>query len=290
MGTYYPHCAGTAKDLIQYLSRTRDAATEGHRLVTLKRSLRGNCRNGNFRLWRVVSCQYEKDAGSGVYVEKDRFIQLDLCHYCKHYGGWGYKPLEEAACPFYFDCPWGYLFEAPSCNRGWRTSVLRHHLRRRRRVPLQPVSARVTPLIYLTRLVEYCGYDVYLGGLLVREGSSRARRGLSYTATRIAVSPQRVPSELLRDFWEIGTADSAEQPLTHASDADVARLLIGAGVYCVISRDQFSSRQQALDCLSRDAPRGSGPWDIPDCDFDSTSTWSLDAMSGETCRAEIVVG
>jgi hypothetical protein len=42
-------------------------------------------------------------------------------------GTWGYKDMEEASGPFYFDCPLDWLSQAPVQNQNWRDAVIEHH-------------------------------------------------------------------------------------------------------------------------------------------------------------------
>lgn len=38
-------------------------------------------------------------------------------------GGWGYKPMEESAGPFYYSVPLWFLDEVPEVNAAWRLKV-----------------------------------------------------------------------------------------------------------------------------------------------------------------------
>ena len=80
-----------------------------------------------YRLWKVVEVEYHKEG------TKERYIARDLlaCH-----GRWGYKDLYEAEHPFHFDCPLGYLAQAPVECEKWREGVHAYHARMHRRVEI----------------------------------------------------------------------------------------------------------------------------------------------------------
>jgi hypothetical protein len=41
--------------------------------------------------------------------------------------GWGYKKVDEADHPLYYNCPLKYLEMAPVVNQGWRDKVIKNH-------------------------------------------------------------------------------------------------------------------------------------------------------------------
>lgn len=45
----------------------------------------------------------------------------------KAQGLWGYKDMEEACHPYYYDCPIDWLDKAAVMNQSWRDGVIKHH-------------------------------------------------------------------------------------------------------------------------------------------------------------------
>lgn len=84
----------------------------------LKRTLRGNV------LWTVE--EYKPDNGPS-----QKFIGCYLLQ--PHRDGWGYKPMNEAAHPYYYTCPLSWLAEVPEECHNWREGVRRYHERRKLR-------------------------------------------------------------------------------------------------------------------------------------------------------------
>jgi hypothetical protein len=104
MGWLYPHEATRKPILLDIIIRNWN----GYGTIHATHSTR-NC------FWMLVTPPgYEKPI-IGLYV-----IQ-------KAQGLWGYKDMEEAACPYYYDCPLDWLEKAPVTNQNWRDGVVNFH-------------------------------------------------------------------------------------------------------------------------------------------------------------------
>lgn len=91
--------------------------------ITIKHCYRGNAHSGI--LWSVVEAKVTK-------VDKlttRRYIHCDLMRYVD--GQWSYKPMVEAAHPYYYSCPKKYLQlvpdDAPNTCAEWRAKVREYH-------------------------------------------------------------------------------------------------------------------------------------------------------------------
>lgn len=105
MGWIYPYEILTKKSLIADIMSNWDK-TENKVLSTK------SVRDG---MWILVQIKNMNHPIIGFYLMK------------KAGGSWGYKDMEEACGPCYYDCPLEYLVKAPEVNEAWRVGVREHY-------------------------------------------------------------------------------------------------------------------------------------------------------------------
>lgn len=114
MGTYY-HTGATKADIINELTEPKTVG--GRSVCTLKKCVKGDV------LWAV----HERTVSTNEGLQVDTWI---MCYLLRHSdSGYGYKPIEESAGPFYYSCPLAYLELAEPENEDWRSKVREYHKR-----------------------------------------------------------------------------------------------------------------------------------------------------------------
>lgn len=108
MGTYYSMSNTKKEEVADIL---RDCNTNNNKV--LKHSLRGNC------LWILLDCK-------GMNLILLYLMQAPP----RGESGWGYRPYDESAHPYYYSCPLSYLDAAPVQNQKWRDHVIEWHKKR----------------------------------------------------------------------------------------------------------------------------------------------------------------
>jgi hypothetical protein len=108
MGTYYSMSNTKKEEVAIILSEC-----EGNGNKVLKHSLRGNC------LWILLDCK-------GLNLILLYLMQAPP----RGESGWGYRPYDESAHPFYYSCPLSYLASAPVQKQEWRDRVIAWHDKR----------------------------------------------------------------------------------------------------------------------------------------------------------------
>jgi hypothetical protein len=111
MGTYYS-MGNTKKQEVE--SIISDCAANGNK--ALNHSLRGNC------LWILLDCK-------GTNIILLYLMQAPP----RSESGWGYRPYDESAHPYYYSCPLSYLAAAPVACQKWRDNVIEWHAKQKDR-------------------------------------------------------------------------------------------------------------------------------------------------------------
>lgn len=121
MGWLFSERWPTRNDLVKHL-------VEGNGVKTIKHCLVGN------NLW----CVHEYERGAGYMPI--RYICLYMMKpHGKGYDGWGYKDVDETACPYQISCPTSYLdmctYPLNQYAYDWRQQV---YARERKLKSMQP--------------------------------------------------------------------------------------------------------------------------------------------------------
>ena len=111
MGTYYSVSNTKQEEVASILS---DCVGNGNKV--LKHSLRGNC------LWILLDCK-------GLNLILLYLMQAPP----RGESGWGYRPYDESAHPYYYSCPLSYLAAAPVQKQEWRDYVIAWHAKQKNR-------------------------------------------------------------------------------------------------------------------------------------------------------------
>ena len=111
MGWMFPYHTEERKTLIA--DRVKTFEDENVKSEVLRHCVRGN------NLWKLMQVTYKTNG------EVQRYVALDMM--AKSDGVWGYKDLDDASGPCYYNCPLSYVEACTELNVGyatkWRQSV-----------------------------------------------------------------------------------------------------------------------------------------------------------------------
>lgn len=153
MGWLFTHNQ-SKRDLIRRL--IAPDATERRRWNTLAHCLRGNL------LWAVVEIVDAQE------MRPERYIACYLLDYDPGCRGWGFKDMDEALHPCYYDCPLGYLAMAPIACEDWREEVRAYHARLRPRFEVSQKVALVGSRLPWVRITSVRPLRGEHGGVVYR--------------------------------------------------------------------------------------------------------------------------
>ncbi|GEM_PF-389557 len=165
MGWLFGH--ETKQEVIDEVTRSWEPLDRPYFRKVVDKSLVGS------HLW-VVWGRFDK--ATGIEDEAERFLILYLLR--KSGGRWGYKDIDEAAGPFYYNCPKRLLDLAPVTNQEWRDKVLAYHESKRRKVKVSDLKAGQR-----VRLKDKYTHTVFL--ICDIDKLTRCRNGKKRTTTRV---------------------------------------------------------------------------------------------------------